>query len=89
MKSADHPAPDEDSVNRHLYSGIELKSVLEELEEVYSKRTRGLRIADDESVEERMALAYDIAKEHLKKLLAVGEGGETPQGEAEPSSVEN
>ena len=91
-RSSSVPVPESSSAESHhafIFSNMELRSALEELEDVYLKRARGLRATDGESMEKRMERAYAIAKERLMKFLPLDSGERPPHGGERSPEVEN
>ena len=68
--------------SHYLFSGIGVRSPVEELERVYEQKLRGLRSREDEALAEKLARAYELVRRKLVTMLESG-GGRAPTTEVE------
>lgn len=71
----------------YLFSGVGVKSPLEELEEMFRKRIRALQGLEDESVSRRMSRAHEIARNHLLRRLGAGSSARDSETSISETSI--
>jgi hypothetical protein len=68
LQAAQTAVPDV-GIPEYAFSGVDVKSPLQELEQVWSRRALGLKGSADGGLAARLGRAHDIARQHLERSL--------------------